>query len=183
MKALNYSFFVVALVGTLLGACGGGGSSSDTDNRATVAENENIVIKEGVFLDSAVGGVEFVSGGQEGVTDENGTFLFEEGKTVRFSVGGVLIGESVAAEVITPVNLVEGEDLSNPAVVNIARFLQTLDEDGDPTNGISVSTSIANEIKIAGSSIDFNVPTDQFEEQNSVIIQSVLAVPLKNGNS
>ena len=153
MKALNYSFFVVALVGTLLGACGGGGSSSDTDNRATVAENENIVIKEGVFLDSAVGGVEFVSGGQEGVTDENGTFLFEEGKTVRFSVGGVLIGESVAAEVITPVNLVEGGDLSSPAVVNIARFLQTLDEDGDPTNGISVSTSIANEIKIAGSSI------------------------------
>jgi len=132
----------------LLSACGGGG-----DNNPTV--------KQGTFIDSAVEGLSYVSGGQSGTTDASGAFSFEDGQTVRFSVGGIVIGEAKAEKVMTPVELVVGaEDETDGTVINIIRFLQTLDDDGDPSNGIRVPQSIRDlaegkTVNFEGSEVEF----------------------------
>ena len=73
-----------------------GGTSDDgntTDDGDTTDDvgtgGATLVVKTGYFVDSAVGGVDFVSGGQSGTTDAAGTFTYEEGKQLSLSVGGV----------------------------------------------------------------------------------------------
>lgn len=120
----------------------------DDDNKTSVA------IKEGVFLDSAVEGITYASGAQSGTTDSAGTFKYEEGKTVKFLLGGIHLGEGTAKATMTPVDIVDGaENSSNTTVLNISRLLQTLDEDGDPSNGIKISNSVSEAVK--EKSLDF----------------------------
>jgi len=92
----------------------------------------------GVLVDSRTCGVRFASGGLEGTTSADGTFRYVEGAQVRFQVGDVLLGEAAGASVVTPVQLQGATSASDPAVVTVARFLQTLDADADPSNGIVV---------------------------------------------
>lgn len=96
----------------------------------------------GVFRDSAVSGLEYQSGGQQGLTGRNGGFVYEVGKTVTFSVGGVVLGTATGKPVLTPVDLVPGGSADTPTVQNIARFLMMLDADGNPENGIVISGEI-----------------------------------------
>jgi len=135
----------------LLSACGGG------DNKPTV--------KQGTFIDSAIEGLSYVSGGQSGTTDASGGFSFEDGQTVRFSVGGIVIGEAKAEKVMTPVELVEGaEDETHGTVINIIRFLQTLDDDGDPNNGIMIPQSIRDLAE--GKTVNFKGSEVEFESED-----------------
>ncbi len=119
-----------------------------------------------VFLDA------FTDRRVTGTTDADGTFKYEAGGTVTFSVGGVVIGSgspSGEGAEITPVDIVSGGTEDNQAVVNIARFLQTLDDDGDPTNGIGISKTASDAIKSAGKTIDFDVDATTFSEDASVL--------------
>ncbi|MEB3733367.1 hypothetical protein ULF88_02705 [Halopseudomonas pachastrellae] len=43
-----------------------------------------------------------------------------------------------AKGVLTPLDLAGSTDINDPVVINIARLLQTLDEDGNPDNGIVI---------------------------------------------
>jgi len=104
----------------------------------------NNTTETGVFLDSAVQGISYVSGGVSGITDANGTFTYEVGSVVRFMIGDVVIGEAPGQSVITPIDLVSGSDASHPTVINIVCFLLTLDEDGNPDNGIQISEAVRN---------------------------------------
>ena len=108
--------------------CGGGGSSggssssstpdTETTDTGTVDGGtgdggtgggvSSLVIKTGYFTDSAVAGVDFVSGGQSGTTDAAGTFTYEEGKQLALSVGGVSLGTTMPDENVTPIDLVSG---------------------------------------------------------------------------
>ena len=94
-----FSILLLSLI--LVMGCGGSGSSGgssssstpDTDTTDTGTGNgdtgtgdggtgdgvSSLVIKTGYFTDSAVAGVDFVSGGQSGTTDAAGTFTYEEG--------------------------------------------------------------------------------------------------------
>ena len=141
------------------------------------------MVKTGYFVDSAVAGVDFVSGGQTGTTDSAGTFTYEEGKTLSLSVGGVNLGTTNPDENITPVDLVSGGTSESDAVVNLARFLQTLDDDGDPTNGISIGETVKTELKAAATQVDFTVKPSEFEEKNAAVLTKVKAVPLSGGAS
>jgi len=96
----------------------------------------------GQFKDSNTQGLNYVSGDLSGVTLEDGTFEFVEGGTVTFSVGGVALGTTEGKTVVTPVDLVSGGSSSSPAVQNIARFLMTLDSNGDPADGITISPAV-----------------------------------------
>lgn len=115
-----------------LPACGGGGSSSKT-----------LKILNGVFKDSNVAGLSFISGKQNGVTDKNGSFRYEEGNKVAFSIGKVQLGETLGKAVITPLDLVKNGTLNSPEVINKARFLMMLDKDNNPSNGIEISPKVA----------------------------------------
>ena len=115
----------------------------------------------GQFKDSNAAGVSYVSGGQTGVTNSQGRFTYEEGKTVAFSVGNVPLGETEGKPLITPVDLVEqGSSRSGP-VVSTARFLQGLDQDADPSNGITISQDV--QMRAQDWTLDIN--SDDFDQQ------------------
>lgn len=125
------SIFVISIMFTVA-ACGGGGGSSGGE----------ITTATGQFKDSNTIGLNYVSGGQSGVTGADGSFTYEVGKTVTFSVGGVTIGTSDGKSIITPVDLVSGGSSNLVEVLNIVSFLMMLDDDGDPSNGINISPLI-----------------------------------------
>jgi len=115
----------------ILAACGGSGGSNDGVTTAT-----------GQLKDSNTAGITYVSGDQSGTTDTDGSFTYEVGKTVTFSVGGITVGTSSGKSTVTPIDFVPGSSSGSLEVQNIVRFLLMLDDDGDPSNGINISPSI-----------------------------------------
>jgi hypothetical protein len=148
----------------LLSGCGGSSSSSGGGSSSGTAT--------GVFTDSPVQGLRYVSGTLSGVTDSKGTFQYEKGQTVSFYVGDILIGQANGQAVLTPVNLVSGAtDQTNPTVSNIAQFLQSLDDDGNPANGITITSQEST--LAAGDSVNFNQSIANFANDGNV--QTILA--------
>ena len=123
----------------------------------------------GYYYDSLVSGIDYetsldgevIRTGVTGEDDDPGRFLFIEGATVSFSLGGVSLGETAGKERVTPFDLagiveeaVGGCDVSDALpddtsafrrVVNLAVLLQTLDTDGDDTNGIDIRPEVREE--------------------------------------
>lgn len=123
-----------------LAACSGGGGGSDDGGDTVDAAGSS----RGLFVDAEVEGLSYTtSSGVEGVTDENGTYNYTPGDEISFSVGGVDIGTVTAAPKCTPTDF-------GAAKLNIARFIQSLDADGDPTNGIDL---VAASAALAGTTI------------------------------
>ena len=122
--------FLVGFSVVLLVACGGGGGDDDPE------------FKVGVFRDTAVSGLSYVAGSRNGITQSDGTFNYEVGEPVTFSIGGVTLGTTNSQGVITPVDLFSGATTSTTAVVNMARFLLMLDVNGDPDGGIQISDAV-----------------------------------------
>ena len=141
-----FQTFALASSVSLLAACGG---SDDGATPETVS---------GVFIDSAVEGLRYVSGSLSGTTNASGEFQCQS--SIQFYVGDILLGNASCNEVITPVDLVSSasSDPTHPTVSNIARFLQTLDDDGNPENGITITTAVAN--LASGQTIDFHADFD-----------------------
>lgn len=151
------AFCAGILAATLLTSCGGGSAEPAADAS----------LPSGVFIDSAVAGLTYVSGTTTGTTDSTGRFEYQTGETVTFSIGGVTLGTVNPKGVITPVDLVPGAtDETNATVTNIARFLQTIDDDGDPSNGITISAAAA--AAAAGSNVNFSQTTAAFEGDGDV---------------
>jgi Putative Ig domain len=97
----------------------------------------------GVFRDSTVTGLGYRSGSHTGVTDSEGHFAYDIGQSISFSVGSIPLGTvAVAKQLITPVDLVANGTVDATYVVNVARFLMMLDQDGDPSNGIQISAAL-----------------------------------------
>ncbi len=136
----------------MLAACGG---DSDSTPQTT----------SGVFVDSAVEGLRYVSGDLNGTTDASGAFQCQS--TIQFYVGDILVGEATCGEIITPVDLVSAaSDHSDPTVTNIARFLQTLDDDGNPSNGITITATVAG--LTTGESVDFAQSIADFASNSNI---------------
>jgi para-nitrobenzyl esterase len=139
---------VVSIIGT-------GGSSSNN-------------AKSGVFLDSPVQGLSYTTPTLTGTTGPDGTFRYKSGETVSFYVGELFLGEAPGQAEITPVDIVNGAaDTTDPAVINIARLLQTLDADGDNNNGIQISQQTAAIVSEAGS-VNFSQSTSDFGSDSVV---------------
>jgi len=130
IKKLSILIAVIATL-TLTGAkCAfvakSGSSSVDSgdENRSTLV----IVISDGRLIDGPVQGVRYVSGSVSGITGSGGEFQYEVDNTIRFFIGDIALGEATQGKaIITPVDLVPGGTLETPAVINIARLLQSLD--------------------------------------------------------
>ena len=131
---INKTMMAVA-IGLALSGCEGAENGS---------ASSSVAIGSGQFKDSNTSGISYVSGGQSGVTNENGDFSYEIGKEITFSVGNVVLGKSIGKALISPVDLVVGGNSDSLAVINIASFLMMLDTDQDATNGITISTNLQN---------------------------------------
>jgi hypothetical protein len=126
-----------------------------TNDAAGNSATSNIIIEMDTtiltseFIDSAVNNVTFETtsglGGNTGESGVDGEFSYRLGDMVKLSVGGVVVGEF-------PAEAIQGEHLfladianaslsnvNNEYVENMAIFLQSLDSDGDATNGIQIS--------------------------------------------
>jgi hypothetical protein len=103
-----------------------GGSKDDDDEKPDA--NLVIVIREGLFVDAPVQGAGYASGSLSGITGPNGEFRYQVGQRVRFFIGDINLGEAgQGKDTITPLDLVDGGGMDTPAVINIARLLQSLD--------------------------------------------------------
>ena len=109
----------------------------------------------GVFVDAAVSGLNYsCSSGDSSLTDNLGTFTCTNGDTVSFSLGDIPLGEVAVSETITPLTLFP----SNPeAALNVAQLLQSVDSDGDPSNGITPDSAAVEHIvsTIGTANLDF----------------------------
>lgn len=143
--------FVWSILGMILlvaaiGCSGLGSSVSSTPGVLT-----------GVFIDGPVAGITYKTPTVGGMTDATGTFKYKEGEEVTFSIGRVVLGSAVGKPVLTPLDIVDGaKDTSDQRVVNISVFLQTLDQDGNPENGITISRKTASFVDQYGKEINFN---------------------------
>lgn len=164
MKNLPINKIVVFVCVAALAACGGGsgGGSDDGDSRTPT-------VLTGVFLDSPVAGMTYNTETQTGTTNADGEFRFVEGETITFSIGQVQLPSGPASKTVTPIDL--AADAATPEqkeneVTNMLRLLQTLDADGNPENGITIS---ADATAAATQAVDFSVPTDDFAQNDAVV--------------
>lgn len=108
----------------------------------------------GIFVDSAVSGAGWqTSGGESGVTNDLGEFTYVPGTAVTFSVGGIVLGTAPGAPIISAVDLTGSNNPTDQAAVNQFVFLQSIDADQNPANGITISSSTQS--AAAGQTLDF----------------------------
>jgi hypothetical protein len=149
---------------SLVASFGEGIVSRPTSCVATQLGDE---ILTGVFVDSPVKGLRWISGSRFGMTDITGAFNYISVATVEFYVGDILIGEALGNSVIIPIDLVaDAQDINNTTVINIVRFLMTLDDDNDVSNGIKIIQAISD--LALGASIDFTQSTTDFNGSGDV---------------
>ena len=133
---MKKTLICLALAG-LLSACG----VSDNDSGSNQNPPPSSATQIGVLTDGPVTGVKYLrasSSGDsiEGTTNDKGEFEYAEGDTVRFLIGDVQLGEAIEAKArITPLDLTENKN----ARTNLMVLLQSLDADGDHSNGIEIS--------------------------------------------
>lgn len=151
-------------------ACGGGSSSSTSDGTATQNEQPSSSTDAkatGQFVDSPVQGLRYFTSSGSGVTTADGEFEYREGEEIFLLVGNTLIGQSLGGSVLTPLDVV-GEAQNADKSMNILRFLQTLDENGDPSDGIVISDNVTALAETTGTEVNFDLPAEEFEAQTSV---------------
>ena len=139
--------YILIVILALLSACGGG--SDDPPIPPVTAST-------GVFVDGVVVGLHYETPTFSGTTNNAGEYDFLPGETATFSIGGIVLGSTTAGPIVTPLSLVSGATgPTDPVVINIVRFLLTLDDDGNPDNGITISAAITT--AAAGLSVDFTI--------------------------
>jgi hypothetical protein len=150
MLKSKLSWLFVVMVALTLAACSGGGGgnpaatttpttiTTPTDTTTpipptppTISTNPAVAVLTGIFVDAPVEGLTYVSGTQTGTTDASGTFRYEDGKTVQFRVGNVVLGQALGKTLITPTDLVKFVDVIATAAdlraIQITQFLMTVD--------------------------------------------------------
>lgn len=129
-------------------ACGGGSSGSSGGGDNPPNDPPSSTELTGQFVDSPVGGLEYQRSGKGTttyLTNDNGQFQYQDGETVTFKIGQFTLGSAQGGATISPRDIAQ-----DAGAISVARVLQTLDEDGDPTNGITISADVrSNAAKVA----------------------------------
>lgn len=154
MRAFGLGIAAASVI--LVSACGGGGGGGSGSTT-----------KIGVFSDSPVEGLTYVIGARTAQTNASGQFSYEEGQTVTFKVGDIVLGSATASAFVSPISLVSGAtDENHTTVANLAKFLQTIDDDNNPGNGIKLTSAIHN--AALGRTIDFTQADASYDADAAV---------------
>ena len=166
-------------------------SDAAGNDAAAVTRTVEVVepVLTGVFTDSAVEGLTYTTATQSGVTDASGTFKYQAGESVVFSIGNFQLGEGGTATVaMTPLDLIPDAALpktqnelrrlifpgrtNKPDVVaftkliNMLVLLQALDSDKDATNGITIADGM--DAIIDDVTIDLALEIDMFASSTAL---------------
>jgi len=147
---------ITLILAAMLSACGGSESVQDNvvieDNVAT--PQPEATVYTGVFVDSAVQNLHYTTATQDGTTNVDGEFNYQLNELVTFSIGDIEFPAVAASALLTPLTLFNTDDINQVAVVNMLRLIQSLDVDGNPSNGIEISDAV-HQLAI-GVSLDFS---------------------------
>jgi hypothetical protein len=152
------SFKLIFLLSTslLISACGGGGGSpastsgggdspaSTSGDGVGTSEPDTLPVLTGRFIDSPVEGLKYSTATHDGYTNSLGEFSYKSGEIVTFSVGSLEVGKATGSDIVTPLSLTGESDLNNISTkaLNIARLLQTLDDDQSNKGVIKLPDSL-----------------------------------------
>ncbi|UOK43055.1 MULTISPECIES: hypothetical protein [Flavobacterium] len=125
--------------------------------------------KSGVLIDSPVINIGYRTQTYEGRTDAEGKYRFKEGETVTFFICDLVFPAVPATGYVTPFDMAGSTDITNSTVINISRFLQSIDADGNPENGISVPEVLHNCGNDIVSPVNFHSTVSGFENDSAVI--------------
>ena len=150
LLGLNCIFIVTACGG----GGGGGGSGTPSDSLT------------GIFTDSPVYGVKYQTDSLQGLTNALGEFDYREGESIVFSIGDLQFPSISATQQITPTDLAQG---SSEVRTNILQLLQSLDDDNNPDNGISISAEAENAFK--DSTLDLE--SANFDSEAQAILDTI----------
>jgi len=172
MKSKQYNMIqkiIIMAIIAILAACGAGNNYSPPET-----------FNKGVFIDSAVEGLKYTTNTLSGTTDSHGTFEYRKNETIRFYVADIFIGETTAKAEITPMDLFDDvTDIAAQGVTNLCRFLQALDNDMNPENGILITPMIHNTLSNKNISINFDQDIDSFDKlmKDKVLDQTGITLP------
>ncbi len=136
------------------------GMNASIQQRNIDTTEETVDVLTGVFA-GPICGLRYRTPTRTGVTDARGEFQYGEGEAVTFLVGGLVLGAVEGAPRINLaqlVNRVAGsiDKLRDPLVTNLARLVQSLDQDGVVEAGVTISP-IVHEL-VGPAVINFNQP-------------------------
>lgn len=167
-------FCVVIITAMMLFGCGDDGSDGrdGTDGQDGVCI-DSPRLKSGQFLDSAVRGLSYVSGNLSGLTDQDGVYNYEEGGTITFRIGDIAIVTSdvPVKATMTPLDMVpDAQTYKDTTVTNILRFLQTIDNDLNPDNGIFILEGMGK-----NEELDFTLSEEAFASAAKALISRMFS--------
>ena len=129
-------------------------------------------VQTGVFY--GVEGLNYRTATLSGTTNAQGEYKYRPGETVTFSVGDLPLGSTVgmqglttAAHIILGVNG-DVEKIHFPQATNLARFLQTLDDDGNVENGIRITDKARQLVSRYEHDLEFGGNEDAFAAQPGI---------------
>jgi hypothetical protein len=158
------------------------GCGSSSSSKSTTISTDST----GYLVDAKVSGVEYYCDNiREGITGENniaGSFTFNfDCNYIKFTIGSVTLAEMPISNVntdkifyITDIALrTNRNDTNNTSVTNIARLLQTLDEDSNPENGIVITKEVRDNIT---NTVHSNISSSNINENDlkAIIIDAGL---------
>ena len=163
---------VVALAAGVLSSDDGGsgsssGSSSSTNTDASSSNSGSVLT--GTLIDSTVSGVSYQSTSNlSGITSVNGRFEYRSCEQVNFQIGDTILGIVIGGAVVTPVELAGVSNTANRRVINIAQLLQSLDEDQNTSNGVSINATTC--AAMLGHNLSFDVPISSFSANENTVL-------------
>lgn len=100
----------------------------------------------GIFA-GPIAGLKYQTPTLSGVTTDDGEFLYRAGEVITFLVGGIVLGAIGAAprlNLAQLANRVDGkiDKLLDPSVTNLARFVHTLDQQGNIESGVKIAPQV-----------------------------------------
>ena len=134
------TFSIIAAVSILFSACG-----TSTDDITTFKSS---------ISDSKIEGLTYTCGTTTGTTNKDGIFKYtSDCSVVEFSIGSIKIGSINTNNIngqstIYPSDLLglDRNDTNNTQLINILQVLQSLDNDGNPNNGILIDSNTTNNL-------------------------------------
>ncbi len=146
----NISKTVIGFVCLLLfNACG----TEDTATK-TINNDEPGVLQTGVFVDSPVEGLFYRCSisNNTGLTNVDGEYTCGANEEVYYYIGDLFLGKTSMNALTSPYDITD----TQTATINIARLLQSIDADGDLSNGIKLENTNAYYISLQNITVDFN---------------------------
>jgi hypothetical protein len=157
MNKIN-TFLLSTITASLLVGCGGGSSDSTSSSNSSTSNTAYLV-------DSPIEGMEYScdSSSEIKVTGADGAFNYDSTcNVITFSIGNIAISSLDTKNINTdgkiyPADLLslERTDTTTPRLQNMLRFLQSIDSDNNPNNGITIDEATKATLKNANA-IDFS---------------------------